>query len=172
MSVTINNLIADEQTVISNLNIFNNIYSIYVRCNGNVSIDGNKIYPKLNMNTDNTDYCIANNSTNINVQSVKSAHDAVISSIKKFNLDLSIFNNQNGGDSTYTTYLNNYNTLLKEYADLMNLRSNLDLKLKEIYSQEGTVQGEFKTNYDSTVYASIMWSVLATSLIYYVFVKL
>lgn len=67
---------------------------------------------------------------------------------------------------------NVYASLISRQKANAELRNELDLKLKEIYGGDGTIQGDFKYKYDNTAYASIMWSVLATSLIYYVFVKL
>lgn len=65
-----------------------------------------------------------------------------------------------------------YNELITKYNNNIKTRGSLDLKLKEIYATDGSIQSELKLNMDTSVYASIMWSVLATSLIYYVFVKL
>jgi hypothetical protein len=53
------------------------------------------------------------------------------------------------------------------YPELHSLRSNVDLKTNNLYNPE-----YIPTYNHSTQYASILWAVLATSLIYYIFVKL
>lgn len=53
------------------------------------------------------------------------------------------------------------------YDDVISLRSKVDLKTNNLYNPE-----YIPTYNHSTQYASILWAVLATSLIYYIFVKL
>jgi len=58
------------------------------------------------------------------------------------------------------------------YNDLVNHRSNLDLKLQKLYNLQNSSPNIYQTQLDSTVYSGILWTVLATTLIYYVFIKL
>ena len=59
-----------------------------------------------------------------------------------------------------------------EHATLVNTRSDLDLKLQQLYNLQNTAPNTYQTQLDSTVYSGILWTVLATTLIYYVFTKL
>ena len=58
------------------------------------------------------------------------------------------------------------------YGDLVNIRSNLDLKLQQLYNLQNSAPNIYQTQLDSTIYSGILWTVLATTLIYYVFIKL
>ena len=53
------------------------------------------------------------------------------------------------------------------YNDMLEYRSKLDVKTTSLYNPQYQ-----PTYYNSTQYATILWTVLATSLIYYIFVKL
>jgi len=50
---------------------------------------------------------------------------------------------------------------------MVSMRSALDAKTNKLYNPDYKM-----TYYNSTQYASILWAVLATSMIYYIFVKL
>ena len=64
-------------------------------------------------------------------------------------------------------------TKLKVQSDSnMKLRSELDLKLAEIYEYDNSKIVQSREHLDSTVYTGVLWSILATSLAYFVFVKL
>jgi len=57
------------------------------------------------------------------------------------------------------------------YNKIQVLRQELDAKLKELYGTEDSIFQEEKMVYDANVYAGLLWTVLATSIIYYVFTK-
>lgn len=65
-----------------------------------------------------------------------------------------------------------YNYILSNYNNLVNTRSKLDQQMKDIQKTSDSVYSMYKGSYDSTMYSQILLTVLATSLIYYVFVKL
>jgi len=52
------------------------------------------------------------------------------------------------------------------------LRGELDEKLKELYVTEDSLAYEQKRMFDGTVYTSLIWTVLATTTLFYVFKKL
>jgi hypothetical protein len=58
-----------------------------------------------------------------------------------------------------TTYNNN----------VLALRNELDDKMKELNDSDSSISKEYKTRYDLTIYAGIVWATLATSIVYYVF---
>jgi hypothetical protein len=66
----------------------------------------------------------------------------------------------------------NYDDIIKMYNNNVRLRKNLDQKMSELYNGDQTIAMYQKKSLDSVVYANILWTVLATSLIYYVFVKI
>lgn len=73
--------------------------------------------------------------------------------------------NITGVDTTIEEVLNKHNNLEKK-------RSNLKSILNELKSEKGTNSRESELYLDSTVYASILWTTVATSLLYYVFTSL
>jgi len=62
--------------------------------------------------------------------------------------------------------------LKSKHANLQALRNKLDVQLAELYNVDGSLPNMYKNQMDSTVYASILWTVLATSMVYYVFTKM
>jgi hypothetical protein len=65
-----------------------------------------------------------------------------------------------------------YNQILTLNNQNVNLRNNLDQKLGEIYEYHNSKIVGSKLYLDSTVYSGVLWSILATSLIYIMFTKM
>ena len=68
-------------------------------------------------------------------------------------------------DASYQYITSNYNKLLTN-------RNQLDQQMKDIQKSSDSVYSTYKGSHDSTMYSQILLTVLATSLIYYVFIKL
>ena len=62
--------------------------------------------------------------------------------------------------------------LTTQHGNIIQQRNQLDIKLKEINKSQDSAYSMYKAKYDSTMYSSIIWTILATALIYYIFVKL
>ena len=62
--------------------------------------------------------------------------------------------------------------LKAKHANLQALRNKMDVQLAELYNVEGSIPNMYKNQMDSTIYASILWTVLATSMVYYIFTKM
>ena len=60
----------------------------------------------------------------------------------------------------------------QQYQDMVKLRNELDLKLRELYNMPDSRTRATQLEGDTATYAMICWTVLATSLLYYLFVKL
>lgn len=58
------------------------------------------------------------------------------------------------------------------FNEIQSLRSELDVKLKELYHLDNSVYSENKMSYDTTIYTGLLWTVLGTSMLYVVFTKL
>jgi hypothetical protein len=65
-----------------------------------------------------------------------------------------------------------YDILIKQQQQNVTLRADLDLKLGEIFEYDDSKIVKSKLHLDTTVYTGVLWSILATSLAYFVFVKL
>ena len=56
------------------------------------------------------------------------------------------------------------------YQDMQTTRSNLDLKLEQLYQIQNSLPSMSERSVDSIILASILWIVLASALIYYIFI--
>lgn len=141
-----------EQKLFDSLNKFNTTYAYYMRCTkGKPELDKTSC-PQKNVHQDD----------------VKRAYNKVNKNINVFNKAVTYLNNVDSPKS----YDKSYNTIKREYEQVVSLRADLDQKMKEILGTYDSVYANNKLEYDSAIYSSILWSVLATSLIYYVFVKM
>jgi hypothetical protein len=82
--------------------------------------------------------------------------------------------------NTFNTLLTNYttnnnfndNVITSKYTELLNKRAQMDATLEEIFGKNNTINMQSNQYYDSTIYTSIFWTVLVTSLLFYTFRKL
>ena len=59
-----------------------------------------------------------------------------------------------------------------KFNQIQVLRSELDGKLRELYYTETSILSDSKMEFDTAVYSGILWTILATCTVYYIFVKL
>ena len=133
-----------NNTLLANLNDFNQKYSRYVLCRKGA-----------------TSYC----DTNINETTVTDAKDQVIDDI---NTVTDLLDNLTEGKAIID-YDSSHNEISNTHSAIIKLRGELDLKLKEIYVTEDSIAYEQKRMFDGTAYTSLIWTVLATSTLFYVF---
>jgi hypothetical protein len=67
------------------------------------------------------------------------------------------------------SYDTNENNIENRYDSIVNLRQELDTKLSAIYKTKNSVASDSQLEFDSSVYKGILWSVLASSLLFYIF---
>lgn len=67
---------------------------------------------------------------------------------------------------------NQYNTLVQTNNINVKLRNDLDVKLGEIYEYSTSEIVRSRTDLDTTMYTGVLWSILATSMIYIIFTKM
>jgi hypothetical protein len=82
----------------------------------------------------------------------------------------------------YTSLLNAYpekdptdltvDQLSKKHRDILTKRAELDNKLNELNNTSNSIYSMKKLQADSTIYATLLWTTLATSLVYYTFTKM
>ena len=89
--------------------------------------------------------------------------------IKSFNTLLNFIQTDNSNNNIPAEQ---YEELVQKNSENIQLRNELDSKLSEIYEYNNSNIVNSKINMDSSVYAGVLWSILATSLVYFVFVKL
>ena len=64
------------------------------------------------------------------------------------------------------------NDMSVSHGAIMRVRNDLDNKLYELNSMEQSLYGDSKLQMDSSIYVTILWTTLATSLVYYMFVHM
>jgi len=69
-------------------------------------------------------------------------------------------------DASYNYIVNTY------YKNVLPTRDYIDMELKEINNTSDSISSEMKMNYDLTIYVGMLWMILATSILYMVFVRL
>jgi len=144
---TLNALMAADKKLMDDLNTFNQKYAQYVKCNG--------ANPPLCTEADK------------NIQTLKDAQT-------KVNNDITELQNliKNSSLIKASEYTSNNSKLDATYSDVTRLRSDLDNKIRELYNLEGTTSREMNLQYDSAMYSGILFTILATIMLYYTFTHL
>lgn len=147
-----------ESTLLDQIIDFNKKYAKYVTCNDITMNPANK----LNCSSIDFDYNTVQTAySKILVQTSNGTN--VYGSI----LDVSNTRLSNPSYAVYDAsrvYIKNtYNN------EILNLRSELDAKLKELNTNKDSISSEYKERFDSTIYSGLMITVLATSMLYYIF---
>lgn len=151
-----------EHTLLEQLNDFNKKYARYVTCNDSTMNPANKLNCSdidLSYNTIQVAY------SKLLVQT-SNGENVYGSILDVSNTNLSKFPTYAVYDISHSYIKNTYN------YEILNLRRDLDAKLKELNGNTDTISYEYKNRFDSTIYSGLMVTVLATSMLYYVFTKL
>jgi hypothetical protein len=90
------------------------------------------------------------------------------------NIETDINNKINPSLSTQysTEFQDKKQSLDSSYNQLLNVRTELDEKMNELLKGEGSITQEKINISDASVITTLLWTVMATSLLYIVFVKL
>jgi hypothetical protein len=136
-----------EKDLINEISEFNTTYYNYIRC----STGGSQSYCSTNVKTIQD---VQNKSTLVN-NAAKKLEDAYNASPK----------------NTDANFKNNHKIMMEKAKSIDELRRSLDTKMDTIIKSR-TPPNELTQQYDSTVYTGIMWSVLATSVLFYVFTEM
>lgn len=70
---------------------------------------------------------------------------------------------------TNSHFDDHHTTEMDKYIAMKNKRKDLDRKMREIYDEKNS---DTYVMFDNSVYTNLAWTVLATSVLYYLFVKL
>jgi translation initiation factor 1 (eIF-1/SUI1) len=81
------------------------------------------------------------------------------------------FDNSFSTTNDYSSY-SKYDTIIDNNKEIQKLRNELDLKLKDLNHTPDSRFKNYEDNYNYELIMNITWSILATSIIYFVFVKL
>jgi len=185
-----NNLNSSESDKINSFNaVYDHYYDNVIRNpkNAAVNFDSTKI-PTVNGQSWSSIYCDTQGCpSNFNSDSVTQSSffiDVDKTNVSIKNQDLARYLNDcaskitlNKNTSPYYGGIGRgYNTAVTlrdvSYNTLLMDRSDLDRKMKEVLSIQGSMVNEHQNYVDGSVYTTLLWTVMATSLIYYVFTKI
>jgi len=65
-----------------------------------------------------------------------------------------------------------YNYIMENHKKILKKRMDLDLKLRELYDIKGSMDSEYNSSFDSTLYAGILLTVISSIIVYYTFIKI
>lgn len=164
-----------EKRVIESLNRFNEKYAIYLRCSEGIYTPNDVNY---NIMYDGKRGCNGENKDKVkNEAAAKNAYNAMKTRIDALDKAIASIKTTSGG-ITPEEYDAKYSTLLTKHAEILRVRQDIDNKMKDIEAVDNPekrfenprVQDIFSFH-DSTMYSTMMMTVLATSLLYYAFMK-
>jgi hypothetical protein len=69
-------------------------------------------------------------------------------------------------------YNRNLHAIENKHKDIVKLRRELDMKNEELNKINNPVFTDNQLKYDASVYSGVLWTILASSLLYYLFNKL
>ena len=141
----ITTLMTKERELLDQLADFNKKYERYIHCNDS------------NVNED----CVSGN---------EPTSQELIDKMNTINGIINVMKSKT--ISQTPNYQSNHTNIVNDYDKVVNLRNDLDIKLKQLHDPENSKIVDFKYSYDSTIYSGIVISALATSLLYYIFTEL
>jgi hypothetical protein len=148
-----------ESTLLDQIIDFNKKYARYVTCNDSTMNPLNKL------NCSDID---------MNYNTVQEAYSKILLQTSNgdnvFGSILDVSNTRLSNNINYAVYdasrvyiKNTYNN------EILNLRNELDTKLRELNTNNNSISAEYKNRFDSTIYSGLMLTVLVTSMLYYIF---
>lgn len=144
------------------INEFNKVYACYVRkhYNSNNALE----YPLTSLaeceDIDN-----------------KEIDDAKTYMLEKYTVIMALIDELKGHATDLDTYgqvdqIPEFQQIKETHTYIKETRNDLDNKLKELNAVDNSIAKQSKIEYDSTIYFSMVWTTLATCLIYYSFTEL
>jgi len=142
------NLFDLEKQLVDKINDFNTSYYNFIRCSSGATVNCGNNITAADVDTKSNE-----------VIRVASALQVAYNNAKP---------NIQTNDATFKT---NHQEIMEKSKSIDELRRNLDAKMDAILKSRNP-PNDLTQQYDSTVYTGIMWSVLATSVLFYVFTEL
>jgi len=152
------NIFLLQNTVTNNLVDFENTYGRYVRCQ----------YPATQSNVNPP--CHVDTSDSFDHLYV--VYDKLLGSIIDLSNALTTNQNQNQNHLTPEQYNQNIPLIQQNYINVLNLRTSLDAQLQKLNAERANASGTSGRLLESAAFANSLWVVLASCLIYYVFIEL
>lgn len=156
-----------QQNVIASLKTFNEKYYGYQLC--------------LRKNNYASNSCAITSGTDIGLNDVNSSKDAVVTAVNAFNTAIVAMNtkstlapgeNTSGKKMTQQEFQSRHNQIKETSTRVSALRAELDMKMANLLDKTKGPLPEAQNKYNTENYVAIGWTILATSLVYYVFVEM
>ena len=148
----------DASNVYSSLQNYNTAYTKYLKCvEGQPKLDPNTGEIIRNATTRQFVYSTANCSKpdpGQLLQQIESLQSSIVTIIR----------NSSSVDGSM-------NMTTQSYNDVIKLRNELDLKLQELYNTNQSIPQMYQRDADSMTYMVVIWTILASSLLYYLVTK-
>lgn len=144
-------IFAIERELFEKINVFNQMYSCYIRKNYNNEYTTRKQLPVSD--------CSNTNISDISINAVFDEITDLVNQIDEILPDV---------PAPQFTMADIHDVNLRNSR----IRKDIEVKMNELKEGKGSNAAASKRNLDATIYASILWTTLATSFLYYVFVEL
>lgn len=162
--------IGDYRLFLNQLTTLDNSLNLFENCTKTL-IDSNILVADT---TFGGYYMPATNSGNCSITGGRITYSALKDQVNRAISDISVIIEKINLSINTTKYTNStaqVAELKKKYNSLLTKRQKLDTKMQELYSNERS-GNDAQIQTDSAMYGALLWTVLATSLVYYVFIKL
>jgi len=162
----LNNAMSTNSKLMTDLTNFNYKYNKYMNCNG--------VNPPPFLNncglTDIT-CCSSSDTGNTALTSLTSLQGTLINDIQTMsNVNKDLKNS--GYFSSIDKTILDYNKIVNIDISNNNIRDDLDRKLRELYKLDGSTINDKLSQYDSVMYVGILFTCLATTILFYTFKEL
>jgi hypothetical protein len=167
-----------ENRAINSLNEFNQNYATYLRCTDDLNMY-DQDQPNYNIVYPNKNGCPSGlSSKQINIDNLTISQNKLIQHIDALNNALTLIKNLDNG-VTQQQYDAKYASIIAKYKEIVDMDKEIKQKLKDIDAvnyprrkKDSPYIEDIYEKYNASMYSTLMLTVLATSLIYYAFVKI
>jgi len=153
------NLSSDQEKLLQELNQFNKDYARYIYCN----------------DSKNSASCGKTEASDLLNKLTQTEYPKIMILLNNINADATNTNVVQSYPANFTESTTLYNGIVANrtaYDSLINLRNDLDAKLKELNNSQDSIQNMYKQSYDRTIYTGMLLTAAATACIYYLFTQI
>jgi hypothetical protein len=155
-------LMQADNKLMDDLNTFNTKYARYVKCN----VNKNQLCTPGGTCPAFFSDCGVGEPKVADLKSLEIVINDDLRAIKR------ITTRNSGSLISPEEYVSSYETIKKREADNIKLRREIDLKLREVYNIDGPTLEDGVLPYDASMYSAMLFTILATTGLFYAFTKL
>jgi hypothetical protein len=162
--VYLNSAMSTNYKLMNDLNTFNLQYAKYIKCNG-----ANPPPTLGNCKASDLTCCSTNDIGDVGLGKITTLQGTLLTDIDSARTTGNVLY---GNLISNTQFQTNQSKILSSANDINKIRTELDTKMREIYNIDGNLHQDYFLQYDSVMYTGILFSILATTILYYTFTKL